>query len=526
MNLSDEQQLRLTTLCSALADDTLSQAGRDELNAMLLDSEEARKFYIRHAALSASLGEYAAELQSDAPVPVRKAMPRVVVWAAAAAVAIAGVAMALLHFRSSPSEIASRTSEPPSQTVALLSGTQGCEWNTPALQPGASLQAGQRLELKSGFAEVTFDSGATVTLEGPAALVITSPWDASLESGTATANVPEEAEGFRLNHDTIELVNSTAELAMTADESGTDVLVQKGSVAASSQATSAPVTLRENESRRFNAAGVSDVSDLDRKRARFARVLKFDRPAASGGYLHWTFDDASTASLAAETKGKKKAAYLARMMKDESATAAASLTDGRWQHALNFDGHLFARAATPGLSLREHATTFTFWARVPVDASPAGGSAMLSIGEHKRGSPHLRIAWNKKRAEGPVGALQTEAGRSVASGTTNLRDGQWHHVAIVCMPTSKDVMQVKQYVDGRLDGSSTGAMSAARGRDKTDEPVEAILLGRGAGSKNREGFFVGAMDELFVVDRALSPSEITSLMKSNQPPDTGLATTF
>ena len=89
--LSDPERIELTALCGALADDTLDPSEKETLNALLRTGDEARQYYLRHAALSASLFSYAAELQSEAPapMPVRKAsIPRPMWWAAAAAVVV------------------------------------------------------------------------------------------------------------------------------------------------------------------------------------------------------------------------------------------------------------------------------------------------------------------------------------------------------------------------------------------------------------------------------------------------------
>jgi hypothetical protein len=446
---------------------------------------------------------------------------RVLPWAAAATVLVMGLVM-MQHEEETTQSPLTDQSDQSHPSVAALSGTKDCEWSSEAMQTGASLQAGQRVSLKSGMAEITFDSGARVTVEGPASLLVASAWDASLESGAANASVPAEAEGFRLSNKSVELVNSDAELSMIANPTSTEVLVRKGSVAASSHSSVVPVVLRENDSRSFNASGISDVKDLERKRAKFARVLKFDRHISPSGYAHWAFDDTANASLTAETKGKKKAAqYLAKLMAGENAAANTSLTEGRWKKALSFDGRLFAKLSAPGMSSRDSAHTLAFWARVPEDASLAGGTAMIAWGDKKHAQLHTRISWNKKPALGPVGALRTEIGRFAATGTTNLRDGRWHHIAIVLTPGARGVLQTKQYVDGRLDGTSVTA--AFRGRSESSDQNESLFLGRSPGDKGREGSFVGAMDELFVIDRALSPAEITRLMRDNEPPETTLA---
>lgn len=232
MSMSDDQMLRLTTLCSQLADGTLSPEDGRELNDLLRGSAEARQFHIRQAALSASLYLYAAEMQSDLPpVPVRRSRFSMI--------ALSGSALALLAIgttwwmRRSVTEVPDETHAPTAPVVASLSGTKDCEWSGAAVQAGAPLQAGQKLDLKTGFAEVTFDSGAQVTLEGPASLVVSSPWNATLNAGAVHASVPAEAEGFRLSTACVELVNSAVQFSMTADPAGAEVLVKKGSVAAS-----------------------------------------------------------------------------------------------------------------------------------------------------------------------------------------------------------------------------------------------------------------------------------------------------
>jgi len=82
------------------------------------------------------------------------------------------------------------------EAIASLSGAKDPRWVGPALSTGGELHRGQRIELTSGFAEITFDSGAQVTLEGPASLDLNSAWEAALRHGTLKATVPPEAVGF------------------------------------------------------------------------------------------------------------------------------------------------------------------------------------------------------------------------------------------------------------------------------------------------------------------------------------------
>ena len=67
MIFGDEDRLELNGLCGALADGTLDAEQRKRLAAMLATSEEARRFYVHAMSLSASLHDYASEMQSEAP---------------------------------------------------------------------------------------------------------------------------------------------------------------------------------------------------------------------------------------------------------------------------------------------------------------------------------------------------------------------------------------------------------------------------------------------------------------------------
>ncbi|MDB6140308.1 MAG: Anti-FecI sigma factor, FecR [Verrucomicrobiaceae bacterium] len=525
--LTDPERLELAALCGSLADGTLETREKLRLNTLLRTGDEARQYYLRHAALSASLFSYAAEMQSEAPVPMpvrKRQIPRVAWWAAAAAVIILS---GLVYWRQ-PQELGNlETLAAETGSVALMSGTKDCEWSGTAMAAGAPLKAGQKLELNKGTAEITFDSGARVTLDGPASLTVASAWDASLESGTLNATVPSEAAGFRVTNASVEVVDQGAEFSMIADASSAEVLVLKGSVEAALNGERQPVMLGANESRRFAKEGTSDVRDRERKFARFARVLKLDRSPSVGGYTHWSFDTSEGALLSAEVKGRKKAGVRTRMITDEKADAGTTLTEGRWGRSLGFDGRLFAKATVPGLAAPGEARTIAFWARVPETAPLTGGSvSMLGWGEknRKREARHIVIGWNKHPAQGPVGALRTDLGQGVAMGGTSLRDGHWHHIAVVLVPAPDGRLQARQYLDGRLEGTASRPPPTRPGVET--ETTDTLWLGRGPGDRPKEAMFNGSLDELFIIDRPLSPAEIVRLMHDNQPPETAFAGAF
>src|SRR5207237_226530 len=119
-------------------------------------------------------------------------------------------------------------------------------------------------------------------------------------------------------------------------------------------------------------------------------------------------------------------------------------------------------------------------------------------------------------------------GGGQAVGMTSLRDGRWHHITVCFAPGDEDPeipVQVKQYVDGRLE-SSTIIPGKVRGPSVADNSwfADIVWLGCRLGTSGpRQNRFRGEIDELFIADRGLEPQEIVSLMNDNRLPVAGLA---
>ena len=561
MNLPDDELLELNALCNALIDGALSDGERARLEKMLAASADARRFYVRAMTLSASLFDYAGEMQSDAPDAAaqafvvghassvsewdrhpcltspstrpagRDARRTPTAWKAVPLLAAAACVVLALWFgfaakRDAANEIASAEQEN-DDSVARLSGAKDCRWTGAELPPGAELRRGQRIELQSGFAEITFDCGAQVTLEGPASLDLSSAWDAVLRRGTLKANVPHEAIGFRISNPSVEVTDLGTEFSMVADEGGaTEVFVLKGEVEAAPRDAAGhageSVVLRETQSRRFAVAGGSEVRDRDAKLAKFMRKVALDRFTRPANYVHWSFDEEAGAAHA-ETIGLAQEGFTAQLEPASDALSAGTRTVGRWASALNLDGKIFAKAPFPGIGKRTPRTV-AFWINVPADAPLPDAGAMLAwpLGPAGRG---IEIGWNRNPLDGALGTLRTSAARVSLTGTTPLRDGRWHHLAVVFSPKQKAdaAPQIRQYVDGRLDGLAL-RRNGKRARGTLAEDAvpagsaeEALWIGRGLGGRESAEHFRGAMDELFVADRVLTPPEIRHLMTHNKP---------
>lgn len=526
MKLTEHEILELSELCAAVVDGSDTEAEREQLSKWLTSSEEARRFWVRYAGLSAGLCEYAAVFSGEAPEERRRGLR--VNWPVARRWALGGMAAAAAWIAlafglgRAPNDDGAADLDTGELVASLTGVAKSCRWTggSTALQPGDPLRRGQRLELEAGFVEITFDSGACLTLEGPAALDISSPWGAVLRQGTIRAHVPPEAVGFRVSNPAVEVIDLGTEFSMVADAAGdTEVFVLRGAVQAAKAGGIDTVVLREKESRRFSRRGMFAVADPERKLARLAQPVGLDRIAGPLSFVHWRFDEPDGVVAKAETSGIEGKTYDARWELDPG----PARVEGRWKGALDFNGRVSAVATFPGIGTKA-ARTVAFWLKIPADAPPGGGCTMVAWGEQgaKRHMP-VQIGWNRHPDQGAFGALRTERGRDFAVGSTSLRDGQWHHVAVVLVPAGGRLqrMNVSQYVDGRLEGTT---LSRAKGRaaafaeDSSEPSREVVCLGRGyGGHHSRRERFLGSLDELFIAGRALGPFQIQQLIRTNHP---------
>jgi hypothetical protein len=532
MNLSDKEILELNGLCNAVADGTLTGAQKARLSVWLSASVEARKFYLRHLGVSASLMSYASEMQSDsvgAPRGETAGASRFALWWRWLAGSLAAAtAIALLAWVHLPKQNPVAARPLAGLSVARLTGAKGCNWNTPRIVPGSELQKGQELELAGGFAEITFDSGARVVLQGPASLNVKSAWAATLNSGTLKASVPPEAVGFSISNPNVDIVDLGTEFTMSADAGGAaEVLVLKGKVEADSKAATnrQTILLTARESRRFESSGVSSAEDAGRKFAELTRPLTLDHFTTPADCMHWSFDESNGTLFAADLAGLPVSTSDLRVKLAANGTEAAAHAPGWRLGGLRLDGTQYARAALPGLS-QYAAHTVAFWVNVPKNAILSSAYAMVAWGvnNEKLGKHPIHIAWNRNPAEGTVGVLRTDYGGGFALGSTPLRDGQWHHIAVVLVPTddATKTLEVKQYVDGRLEGegqSSPPGSEVFKQLDAADAFAlsDLMWLGCRLGTSGvRAERFTGQMDELFIANRALEPREIVQLMNDNK----------
>jgi len=178
---------------------------------------------------------------------------------------------------------------------------------------------------------------------------------------------------------------------------------------------------------------------------------------------------------------------------------------GNRNRACFFDSMSYLKVAkSPDLNL----SNFTIAAWVTVDRSSAGNSYAIVSNYSKPANASSGFQYygiNMK--DGIAGAFYddgTGMGGVKYSGASaiKLNDGLWHHVAAVFTGGSKS----KIYVDGVLQASSVNTMPLSI------NPTGDLYIGRGGDTEVLEKKWQGKLDEVRILNRALSAEEVNNLL--------------
>ncbi len=236
-------------LFAAKADGTISPDDHTRLNALLLDSADARRAWFEFQDAEAGLLAWAqreSEKRDEAPgagvagppaevAPVRRSAFWQVAGALMACLALGAVAWRLWWRDEAPVTPGGANvvvqDEATTSAVAVLTRGVDLEWEqgTDAPVLNEPLSPGT-LKLRSGVAEIEFFQGARLCIEGPAELRVVSAGEAYCTSGRFSAEVPPHARGFRIGTPKGDLVDLGTEFGLDLT-SGTPALhVFKGEV--------------------------------------------------------------------------------------------------------------------------------------------------------------------------------------------------------------------------------------------------------------------------------------------------------
>jgi ferric-dicitrate binding protein FerR (iron transport regulator) len=230
-------------LLSALCDGQLTDAEWARLEQWLATSPECRRLYLEYVDVHARLSQRHNSASSvEAPAPPQPARPvarfrrsRLLTHAAVAAASIAATVLVQFAWLRGPDgrgDSARRAGdEKVTGYVATLTRASGCVWD----RPGESFRAGARLlpgevRLVRGLAQIHFDSGADLVVEGPATLRLATGRSATVVQGKVVFRADETTAPFDLHTPTSSLVDFGTEYAVLVSREGEEVHVFEGEV--------------------------------------------------------------------------------------------------------------------------------------------------------------------------------------------------------------------------------------------------------------------------------------------------------
>jgi ferric-dicitrate binding protein FerR (iron transport regulator) len=284
----------------------LDEAKLRELDELLRADADARRYFVRYARLHTDLHLEARSRQAseraldridqlaraEAGAPRRSLLrawftPKVLL---AAACLLIGVGLTWGVWK----RLAGRKPSGRDLAIAWLVNAQNCRWAEE--EPTGDMQAGKVLKLERGLAEIRFQCGSRVVLEGPASLELLSGKSARLRNGKLTARVPGPTTGFEIVSPQGKVIDLGTEFGISVSDTGaTEVYVFEGKVEAhpiSDGKANGALSLIQNEAARITEGKVVREPAL---RADFVRAivpppviqprtlrLTFDRPAGEG----------------------------------------------------------------------------------------------------------------------------------------------------------------------------------------------------------------------------------------------------
>ena len=421
--------------------------------------------------------------------------------------------------------------------VAVLRRAVGVVWSRRDEAPGVGAMLGAGwLRFERGTVQVEFINGAQLFVVGPAELRLDSESTAFLQSGKASAYVPEPARGFTLRAPGMDVVDlGTAFGLDVSAERKPEVHVFDGEVSITAAAAT-PHKVEAAKAVRLDGSKLRDIpvmpanfpdgetlshfADTEgRERLKAWRASMLPLAADPMALLCYTFDGEREWSRTVTNR------IAAATPETNAATVGAGWTGGRWpgKRALEFRslGDRL-RFEVPG---KHSALTLMAWVRV--DSLPNDYNSLLLPSHYVPGSLHWtlerggELRLTMRITADPGNGKHLWDGPVSGPAVSNMDFGRWLFLA-----TTYDAATgtVTHYRDGKQIGT-------AQFRHKLPAVLGEIEFGNwgadGSAADNawtleqpsnqRTRNFVGRLDEFAVLARVLPADEISRHYEAGMP---------
>jgi hypothetical protein len=203
---------------------------------------------------------------------------------------------------------------------------------------------------------------------------------------------------------------------------------------------------------------------------------------------HWKLDDEGT-GIVSDSSGNNRSGTL---------MGGANLVPGLFGDAVEIatTGDRVEITDFPGVTGTQSRTVCA-WIKTETTGE------IVSWGENSAGQKWI---FRVQTSDGNAGAIRVEVNGGYSVASTDVRDGQWHHVAAVLVDDgTPDANEIKLYLDGSQEVIS----------DTESEPIDTASTGvvRIGEAPWHYRPFVGLIDEVRIYDRVLTQPELLELAR-------------
>ncbi|MFC4992631.1 LamG-like jellyroll fold domain-containing protein [Rubritalea tangerina] len=356
------------------------------------------------------------------------------------------------------------------------------------------MEPGSKLEIHQGSAEITFSSGVKAIVQAPAKLTLDQQLHVELESGIAWFQVPPEAVGFTVTSSQIKVVDLGTQFGVLAQPNTMhEVHVFKGKVKAQClYGNKQTTTLTDGHAKRTNVTG--NLLDTPLNHHAFLDSLPDGLT-----YLRWQLDGSPTPA----TEGNISRSQTITS-KITGKTKKIMSPHGSATHFSPNGGHMLTN--WPGIGA-DRPRTISAWIKIPPH-TPKHDNAIAEWGITTPNADTTKWRVNINPASNKRGALRTEFGQGYVIGTTDLRDGKWHHITSVYDGSgygSRDT--IKLYVNGKPEPISQAKPNIIRTNLSSAHSTTCRV------GKN----FHGAIKDLYIFSGVLPPEAIAKQATQHLP---------
>jgi ferric-dicitrate binding protein FerR (iron transport regulator) len=243
----------------------ISPEQHERLQAELKANSHARVAFREQLDVEAALRTWAAEdgragIQTSRQErsPSQNLWPRILL-ALAASIAFIAAGWWLWGLRGNQPQQIFESQDDPGVNRVVYVGTIGtqhdCVWQGDSTVITGGRFSSRKLSLASGVAELKFDSGTNVILEGPCDFEVLDVDTARLLAGNIVVHVTELSDGFALTTPEATIIDEGTEYAVSLDDEATEVHVFEGAILwdpIANDDTTATERIESGEARRYS----------------------------------------------------------------------------------------------------------------------------------------------------------------------------------------------------------------------------------------------------------------------------------